>query len=279
MASQNNEAMLMAVLDYLCRGWPVLPIHSVRDGRCSCGRGTCPSIGKHPRTAHGLKNATRDEAQIREWWAQWPDANVGIITGIQSWLVVLDIDPRNGGEDSLEALERKHGALPHTVVCRTGGGGQHIFFQHPGKAIKSRPIAAGVDVKADGGYAVASPSTHASGHPYEWKSGAGPETMTLARLPQSLLESLTGPPNGLISATPVSEFRRTARHGVGEGERNCWVTRLAGHLLRKTVDPVVALHLIQAWNHVHNQPPLSRDEVIRTVDAIAGCELRRRQGR
>lgn len=278
MASQNSEAILVAVLGYVRRGWPVLPIHLAKDGRCSCGRVACSSIGKHPRTPHGLKDAARDEAQMWKWWTCWPDANVGIITGIHSGLVVLDIDPRNGGEESLEALERKHGALPPTVVSRTGGGGQHIFFQHPGTPIKSGSLVAGVDVKADGGYVVASPSTHASGQPYEWNSGAGPENMAIACLPHWLWDS-NGGRCGLSSPRPVAEFRHISKFGLGEGERNIWATRLAGHLLRKGVDPVVTLDLIVAWNQVRNHPPLPRDEVIRTVDGIAGRELRRRQGR
>ena len=65
--------------------------------------------------------------------------------------------------------------------------------------------------------------------------------------------------------------------GIGAGQRNTWVTRLAGHLLRHGIDPIVALYLIAAWTQVHNRPPLSLDEVIKTVDAIAGRELRRRQ--
>src|SRR5690349_20015718 len=157
---------LEAALAYARRGWPVFPLHSAREGHCSCGRAVCPSIGKHPRTAHGLKDATIDEAQIRNWWAVSPNANVGIVTGAQSGLVVLDIDPRNGGEESLADLERQHGVLPQTIESLTGGGGQHFFFQHPGGSIKSKPIAEGVDVKADGGYVVAPPSSHRSGEPY-----------------------------------------------------------------------------------------------------------------
>ena len=67
-------------------------------------------------------------------------------------------------------------------------------------------------------------------------------------------------------------------HGVEAGQRNTWVTRLVGHLLRRGIDPIVAMYLIAAWNQVHNRPPLPQDEVIRTVNAIAGRELRRRQG-
>ncbi len=64
--------------------------------------------------------------QIQRWWRRWPDANVGIVTGAVSGLVVLDVDPRKGGGDLLAALEDVHGSLPRTVESLTGGGGQHF---------------------------------------------------------------------------------------------------------------------------------------------------------
>ena len=84
--------------------------------------------------------------------------------------------------------------------------------------------------------------------------------------------------NTTASGRSLSEWRTVAMQGVGEGQRNIWVTRLAGQLLSRDIDPIVSLHLILAWNQVHNRPPLPQDEVIKTVDAIAGRELRRRQG-
>ena len=65
------------------RGWFVFPLHGIRRGKCTCGKRDCDlNAGKHPRTAHGFKDATRDAAQIHAWWSRWPDANVGIVTGI-----------------------------------------------------------------------------------------------------------------------------------------------------------------------------------------------------
>src|SRR5262245_34186061 len=81
-------ALLQAALSYARRGWLVLPLHTARHGACACGHVPCP--GKHPRTAHGVKEATIDEETIRRWWQQWPEANVGIATGAVSGLVVLD---------------------------------------------------------------------------------------------------------------------------------------------------------------------------------------------
>ena len=112
------EALLEAALHYARQGWPVLPLHSVREGRCSCGRDCDRAAGKHPRSAHGVRDASVDEAVVRAWWARWPDANLGLATGHASGLVVLDIDPAHGGEESLEALVARHGPPPRGPIAR-----------------------------------------------------------------------------------------------------------------------------------------------------------------
>ena len=86
----SRSSTLEASLEYAARGWPVLPVHTVTEGRCSCGRQDCPAPGKHPRTSHGVKDATVDEATIRGLWDLFPDSNAGIATGVRSGLVVLE---------------------------------------------------------------------------------------------------------------------------------------------------------------------------------------------
>jgi hypothetical protein len=121
--------------------------------------------------------------QVQRWWRRWPDANVGVVTGAVSDLVVLDVDPRHGGGESLAALEGAHGALPRTVESLTGGGGQHLYFRHPGTRVPSRSIAPGLDIKGDGGLVVSPPSGHVSGRVYAWESGCAPGEAPLADLP------------------------------------------------------------------------------------------------
>jgi hypothetical protein len=157
-------------LGYAARGWHVFPLHTWRDGRCSCGNGGCPRPAKHPRTRHGLKEASIDSATIHAWWTRWPDANIAIATGAVSGIVVIDIDPRHGGPTSLEAWERDNGPLPRTLETETGGGGSHKVFLHPGFPVKNRTnLVPGVDVRGDGGYIVVPPSVHCSGGRYRWK--------------------------------------------------------------------------------------------------------------
>ncbi|GAF94460.1 unnamed protein product, partial [marine sediment metagenome] len=180
-----------AALRYAARGWPVLPLHGIRDRGCTCGRPDCSSPGKHPRTARGLKDATTDNQRIKAWWQQWPDANVGVATGNTSGLVVLDVDPRNGGDDILDDLLAAHGPLPETIESVTGGGGRHLFFKHPGGLIRTRPnaLGRGLDLKADGGYIVAPPSLHANGRRYEWELSSDPKDVAVADCPGWLLDS------------------------------------------------------------------------------------------
>ena len=83
--------------------------------------------GKHPRTSHGVRDATTSTETVHDWLVllRWPDANRAIAIGFTSGLVVLDIDPRHGGDEGLEVFLRQHGPLPHTVSVATDGGGRH----------------------------------------------------------------------------------------------------------------------------------------------------------
>ena len=100
----------------------------------------------------------------------WPQANIAIVTGAASGLVVLDADMAKGAARTLAALEERYGALPPTVGQRTGTG-QHAFFQHPGTTVRNgvENLGAGLDIRGDGGYVVAPPSLHANGNRYTWE--------------------------------------------------------------------------------------------------------------
>src|SRR5215510_641064 len=108
--NQTTTTMLDTALTYAARGWHVFPCHTPTEHGCSCRKQDCPDVGKHPRTQHGLKDATTDEATIRRWWTMWPEANIAIRTGAVSGLVVLDVDRRNGGAESLRDLEQSYQA-------------------------------------------------------------------------------------------------------------------------------------------------------------------------
>ncbi len=127
-----------AALRCAARGWPVFACHGIIHGRCTCGKPDCGSAGKHPRTAHGVLDATANQSQIRTWWGEWPDSNVAIATGIASGLVVLDVDGSDGKE-ALAELEQQHSNLPPTHTVSTGGGGLHFYFAYPQARLVRNP--------------------------------------------------------------------------------------------------------------------------------------------
>ncbi len=244
--------MQEAAARYLARGWSVLPL---RPGE------------KRPLIRwEGLQQARADDATLAQWFARWPDANVGIVTGEISNLIVLDVDPGHGGADSLARLERRHGALPETVTAQTGGGGRHYYFAHPGGLVPNRAgLAQGVDLRGDGGYVVAPPSLHPSGARYAWLSGRAPQETAPAALPRWLLFATRGP----RARRALGDWRQLAREGVSEGARNSTVASLTGHLLWHGVDAQVALELMLAWNRLRCRPPLDDAEVASVVQSIA----------
>ena len=149
-----SPVLLRAALAYARRGIPVFP---------------CEPRGKAPLTYSGFWDATTDPRRIEAWWRRWPGANVGVPTGGRSGLLVLDVDPRDGGPESLAELEREGGSLPETSRARTGGGGMHVLFRYPaGEEVRSSAgrLGPGLDVRGEGGYVVVPPSRTRGG--YEW---------------------------------------------------------------------------------------------------------------
>jgi hypothetical protein len=176
-------------------GWHIQLAHSVTQGRCSCGKPDCESPGKHPIFPGWQKKATTDPAVILDLRTRHPRANTLIATGPESDLIVLDIDPKRGGSDSLAELEANYGPLPHTVRVRTGGGGQHIYFRYPTDtriSISKDKVGPGIDGRGAGGLVIAPGSRHASGGEYQFEPGCGPADTAVAELPAWLKELMVG---------------------------------------------------------------------------------------
>ena len=257
-----SNDLLAAALEYAHLGWSVLPVHTIRDGQCSCSEGAgCEHPGKHPRTQHGIKDATTDEETIRAWWHKWPDANIGILTGRESGIIALDVDPRNGGTESLEGLEQQHGSLPETVESQTGGGGRHILLSHPGGVIKNentgKLLGLGLDFKGDNGCIVAPPSTHISGNRYCWKAAHEPGSMAVAECPSWLLAKLTA----LVPAAPSTNGPNGDKDAISAGLRNSHLTSLAGSMRHRGMAPASILAALLAENEARCNPPMSKGEV------------------
>ena len=172
---------LQAALDYLRRGWSVLAFQP---------------HAKRPLTPwRSLQSKHASADSVRQWFERVPDANVGLVTGAVSGLVVVDIDARHGGPASLAQLEAQHGPLPATLEAITGGGGRHLYFRHPSLRLTNRVgLLPGIDFRGDGGCIVAPPSIHPSGRPYVWVPGRGPGEVALAPMPVWLLDLARGAP-------------------------------------------------------------------------------------
>ena len=222
-ASVSNK-VLDAAVAYARSGLPVFP----------CKR------DKKPLTSNGFKDATCDVGQISMWWEDSPQASIGMPTGTTSGRVVIDIDPRHGGDKSLEDLQAKYGPLPNTLQSKTGGGGRHLFFWCRGAEIRNSAgvLARGLDVRGEGGYVILPPSPHPSGASYEWVNGV---TAPL-EMPGWLESLLLKPPARSASGTNGNGEK------VPKGQRNSRLTSYAG-VLRKNGDNAEARRLrVQPMN-------------------------------
>lgn len=187
-------------------------------------------------------------------------------------IFVVDIDSPDA-EAELRKLEAHNTALPPSVEAITARG-RHIYFQWPKRLVRNSAgkIAPGIDTRGLGGYVLAPPSVHPCGRRYEWSVDSA---STFAAAPEWLLAAITEPAGS--TATPPIEWRELVK-GVAQGARDCSATRLAGYLLRRQVDPQVALALLQDWNAARCTPPLPETDIERIIHSISDKEIRRRAG-
>jgi hypothetical protein len=229
-----------AALRYASMGWRVIP----------CAVGDKPPL---LAGSHGWQDGSTDRDQVARWWTDEPRANVGIVVGPESGLIVLDIDPRNGGDANLDQRVDEFGPMPTTLEVRTGGGGRHYYFQHDSRA-RNGVITPGVELKADSGYVLAPPSKTVGS--YRWASKAARE---VAPAPEWLL--------GLRSRTGTASISETSL--ILEGWRNQALTSLAGSMRARgmTVDAIRAALLVTNEQRCH--PPLPEPEVQRIATSVA----------
>lgn len=256
-------------LAYYDLGLSVVPLHAVKDGKCSCGSPTCGKPGKHPRVRwRTLQNNPLTRQQIDNYWQEHPDSNVGVITGVRSGIAVLDID----GPEGIASLE-SHGLpltdLPATPTVITGGGGLHLYFRMPENraSVKTKAgVLPKVDIRADGGLTVLPPSMHASGRRYAWKPGASLD-VDFADFDFSLLSAEQREPVG----RDRQYWYERLLAGVSAGGRNDAAARLAGRYLGLGLSEAEVFFLLRGWN-AYNDPPMPFDELRRTVRSIRDAE-------
>ena len=265
---------------YAKLGWAVLPLYGIKNGHCACGKKDCHSAGKHPQLLDGVKGAQKDPFNVGVWFDPdpmigYPDANIGIACGEASGFFVLDVDGPEG-EQSLQVLETKHGALPFTVQQRTGSGGRHLFFKMPNADIRPKVrLLPGLDVRANASYIVVAPSMHISGNRYEWI--VDPFTHEIADPPEWLVRFvLTGQdeepaytkgelirvaPSNLGSKHTDDEWAEMAT-SLFEGQRNSTLYTYYYHLLGHGIGPKEAAAILFALNKTYGTPPLPEKELM-----------------
>ncbi len=267
----TTNATRDAALAYLAAGIAALPCCGPKQGKKN-KKGELVGIGKAPHQENWAEIVNTPET-LAAAWKRHPESNVGVVTGIRSKLVCIDIDPRNGGLAWLmKHRDQLIDAGGHEEV--TGANGIHFWFRHPGGYIASRMgkkdkgIAPGVDLLADGGHqAIVAPSTHECGGVYRW---AG--TMPLEEIPdwgKALPSWIAEPgPAPIVEARKRDETftdlpanvelcraRLAAVAGAVEGQAGDTATLQAAYLGRDhSLSPAAFLPLLQEWNATCTPP-------------------------
>lgn len=257
--SKSNPCLAQALL-FAKHGYRVLPLFGIEEGKCLCGKPDCSHPGKHPHyhkvdLSQGHNSASTDVSQLEAWWARWPNANLGV--ALDANTVVIDVDPRNGGDESLARLISAAGELPATFEVQTGGGGRHLWFRNSGEAIGCRcdafgPEYPGLDIKSHGGYIVAPESAHISGRTYVAREPFDRDT--LAEFPTDLRKIL------------AAKHRKSA-NAIKMGERNQKLFDKALALCRKGADKPQALNAL-AEIAAQCDPPYDAVEARKIVERV-----------
>lgn len=237
----SNEK-LEAALEYANRGWAVLPI--------------VPNE-KLPATQHGVHDATTDKDQIQRWWTANPDFNIGVAAGERSGVIVVDIDPRNGGEASWEAWQEANGPAPPGMVQQTAGGGSH-YICHYTRELRSCKLADGIDLLSDGRYFLAAPSM-VGGREYFWD---GDDTSPML-IPPQWVEAYHG---------RVKTRSATLAGEIIKGRRNDGLAAIGGGLRSMGLTEHEILQTLLVVNNARCDDPLPESEVRQIARSVARYE-------
>jgi hypothetical protein len=230
---------------------------------------------KTPLIKDNLARATTDADTIRKWW-DGLDFNIGIACGRESKIWVLDLDNFEH-EAWLREREAEHGPLPPTVESITARG-RHLLFAWPSTAVirNSQDDDAGPHVRGEGGYILSPPSVHPSGRKYSWSVDSAD---AFADAPEWLIAHVTKGRgvDGAAVAMPPEAWRTFVDKDYDGSHRGHAISKLAGLLLRKYLDPFVVLSICQIFNQARCVEALEAAEVSAIVNRVARRETRRRE--
>jgi hypothetical protein len=265
----DARSPLSFALRYIRLGLFVLPLEP----------GTKKPLGRLVR--NGFHDATNDAEVATRWWTQHQDAGIGIAVKRSGW-VVVDIDPRNGGIDTIDALEAKHGPLQSDVLAYTGGGGEHRVFA--AQLVENLPgkLGEGVDLKADG-YIAVEPTLHPSGKVYAWEASSDPlDGVVPTTLPSWIRDLGRGAP-AVTNYTPPAVLSIDARRlasarealaAISSDDRDTWVR--VGAAIQNEMPGQDGFSLWDTWSQ--GSPKYDAQDAIRVwrsfkVRGLAGVGL------
>jgi hypothetical protein len=214
-----------------------------------------PAQGKQPVVDwRKYQDVRPTQAEVLSWWGRYPDANIALVTGKISGVVVIDVDA--------ETPEK----FTPTAIVKSSPGHYHYYYAHPGGVVacSASVVTPHVDVRGDGGIVILPPSIHYNKRnrpdgKYTWL--VGPRDASFAPLPEWILEKVK-------VRQPISELIK----GSEKGARNVTTTSVVGSLLKRY--PIqdwesVCWPLIVAYNAQSNRPPLGEGELRTIFESIA----------
>jgi hypothetical protein len=286
MQTTITPTILDYALNYAAQfGWAVFPCHSVTDdGFCTCGKADCKSEGKHPQTAKGSLDASRDEADITAWFAGSVGGhNIGIATGGVSQLIVVDVDQGKGADINDLLIAGLDQTVFNTAKVKTGAG-LHFYYHLPaGVTIKNSASRLGkyIDVRGDGGYVIAPPSKHVSGKNYELLNPNTDGSVDILDFPQAWLDKLGQPlpatngnsngSNGNGSSPfviPAAQPGVILPDSINQGQRNVEITKIAGALRSKGLSEGAIFAALDIENQRICKPPLDTKELHQIAHSV-----------
>lgn len=272
----------LAALDAAClcaeRGLHVIPVWRPAAAGCSCPRGAdCISPGKHPAIDSWQTASSTDLTVLRDWFAG-DRHNIGVVCG-PSGIVVVDVDPRNGGAQTFSQLTTELGALPETVTADSGGGGTHYIFRRPTGDLVSK-LGDGVDLLRDARQFLVEPSQHPSGGLYRWRNGHAPDEISIARLPDEWVTRIQrAAPARTWTPPPISDVARVERARKylakippavsGDGGHTQTFNAVACVMFGFDLDADTTYSLIAADYNQRCDPPWNERELKHKIKSVA----------
>jgi replicative DNA helicase len=229
--------------------------------------------------------------EVHHWFTMNPDANIGVITGPVSNLLVFDLDSQHA-----EEYAEENGGFPDTPISITGRG-RHVWVKYPEGIDFKNSVNKNldIDIRADGGFVVAPPSQHGSGNFYEWQEGYSLADYKLAPCNEWMMYYLEHlheapdkkkePPTEIASVlewvdtnksskkkeSSENEIVEILKNGCSQGSRNHTATKVAGHLIKTIKNKDEAMVMLENWN-LKNNPPLDFSELKSVFESVAAME-------